>query len=98
MNDVFSDFRGFDWNQGNVEKNWIKHRVTPSECEQVFFNHPLVIEEDVKHSQKEKRFYALGHTDARRVLFVVLTLRRNLIRVISARDMNSKERRVYESS
>jgi uncharacterized DUF497 family protein len=85
----------FDWDEGNLEKNWIKHRVSPFECEQIFFNQPLVVAGDEKHSQKEARYYALGRTDADRYLFVVFTLRGNLIRIISARDMNKKEKKIY---
>ena len=81
----------------NAGKNRQKHRVMPSECEQIFFNRPLVVADDVKHSGKEDRFYALGHTDNGRMLFVVFAVRRDKIRVISARDMNRKERKVYQS-
>lgn len=88
---------GFDWDSDNTEKNWQKHRVMPSECEQMFFNRPLVVADDVKHSEKERRFYSLGHTDGGRMLFIVFTVRRDKIRVISARDMNRKERKVYQS-
>lgn len=88
---------GFDWDEHNAEKNWQKHHVTPSECEEIFFNRPVVVSDDVKHSERENRFYALGHSDAGRMLFTVFTIRRNLIRVISARDMNRKERKVYKS-
>jgi uncharacterized DUF497 family protein len=91
---------GFQWDDGNSEKNWVRHGVTRSECEQLFFNHPLIVAPDVKHSQEEARYYALGHTDAHRLLFVVFTFRdeltTSLIRVISARDMTKKERRNYE--
>ena len=89
---------GFDWDEGNVLKNWVKHRVTAAECEQIFFNRPLVVAEDVEHSKAEGRFYALGQTDAGRLLLVVFTVRRNLIRVISARAMTKKERKEYEAS
>lgn len=89
---------GFEWDEANIKKNWLKHEVTPSECEQIFFNQPLVVANDIEHSQKENRYYALGQTDTKRLLFVVFTIRRNLIRVISVRDMNRKERRVYELS
>ncbi len=88
---------GFEWDKNNAEKNWQKHHVTPSECEEIFFNRPLVVADDISHSEKENRFYALGHTDGSRMLFVVFTVRRNLIRVISARDMNRKEREVYQT-
>lgn len=92
-----TECEGFEWDEGNIFKSWERHKVTASECEQIFFNKPLIAVEDVKHSQKEPRYFALGHTDAGRHFFIVFTLRKNLIRVISARDMNWKERRFYET-
>ena len=86
----------FEWDDGNIDKNWIKHRVSPAECEQMFFNQPLVVADDDIHSGQEDRFYALGRTDANRLLFAVFTIRKNMIRVISARDMSAKERKVYK--
>jgi uncharacterized DUF497 family protein len=87
---------GFQWYEGNLLKNWERRGVSPGECEQVFFNQPLVMAPDRQHSRKEPRFYVLGHTDLGRYLFVVFTIRRSLIRVISARGMNRRERREYE--
>lgn len=87
---------GFQWDKGNHNKNQSKHKVSMVECEQLFFNEPLLVNEDVKHSLSEKRFYALGKTDLNRKLFVVFTTRDQFIRVISARDMSKKEREVYE--
>ena len=89
---------GFDWDEGNVRKNWLKHKVTPSECEQVFFNRPLIVQDDINHSQHETRFFALGRTDGNRRLFLAFTLRGKNIRIISARDMSRKEREVYKKS
>jgi len=91
------EWEGFDWSGGNAEKNWDRHGVTPTETEQVYFNRPLLVADDHLHSEKEKRLYVLGQTDSRRELFIVFTMRGKLIRVISARDMNRKERRVYRS-
>ena len=88
---------GFNWDEGNIDKNWLKHKVSSAECEQVFFNRPLVIQDDIIHSSPEKRFYALGQTDSKRTLFIVFTARNNLIRVISARDMSRKERKIYKN-
>ncbi len=88
---------GFDWDEGNLLKNWEKHRVSAVECEQVFFNRPAVVTEDAEHSRQEERMFALGQTDAGRLLFVVFTIRRDLIRVISARDMSKRERKEYET-
>ncbi|MFP7755658.1 BrnT family toxin [Thermodesulfobacteriota bacterium B35] len=89
---------GFEWDEGNRDKNWIKHKVSNSESEEVFFNQPLIINFDKKHSETEIRFYALGHTDLKRKLFIVFTIRNNKIRVISARDMSKKERKIYEAT
>lgn len=88
---------GFDWDAGNLQKNWLKHDVSPFECEQVFFNQPLVVAQDEKHSKTEIRYYVLGQTDASRRLFLVFTMRGKKIRIISARDMNRKERIIYDS-
>ncbi|MGQ0665400.1 MAG: BrnT family toxin [Nitrospiraceae bacterium] len=86
---------GFDWDEANLAKTWEKHRVTLWECEQVFFNMPLVVADDLAHSTVEPRYYVLGQTDAERRLFIVFTIRKRRVRVISARDMSPKERRVY---
>ncbi len=94
---ILAKCTGFEWDSHNTDKIWLKHFVSRSECEQIFFNLPLVVADDIKHSEQENRFYALGQTDTERFLFVVFTVRKNKIRVISARDMNRKERRVYQS-
>jgi hypothetical protein len=89
-------FTGFEWDEGNRTKNWTKHRVSHEECEQVFFNEPLLVFFDAEHSEAEDRFYVLGKTDGGRRLFVVCTPRDRLLRVISARDMTRAERRRYD--
>ena len=86
---------GFDWDEGNAEKSWLRHRVSRSECEEVFFNQPLVVREDWLHSVSEDRLFALGKTGAGRRLFVVFTLRGDRVRIISARDMTPREKRTY---
>ncbi len=92
----FNRIEGFQWDEGNARKSENKHGVTQSEAEQVFFNHPLVLE-DVKHSGGEPRFHALGETNDGRLLHVAFTLRdsQTMIRVISARPVNRKERLFY---
>jgi uncharacterized protein len=90
--------KGFDWDEGNSRKSVEKHDVSQAEAEQIFFNDPLLIVEDVSHSAREPRLHALGRTDAGRLLHISFTLRGNgrLIRVISARTMHRKERLRYE--
>jgi uncharacterized protein len=90
--------QGFEWNEGNEQKIERKHGVTKAEAEQLFSNPPLLVADDVLHSETEPRFHALGRTDSGRFVHVTFTLRGDstLIRVISARLMNRKERRRYE--
>jgi len=92
---------GFEWDAGNSKKNWRKHRVSREEAEQVFSNRPLVVtlatDEDALGAG-EFRDLALGRSDADRWLFVAFTIRGELIRVISVRDMTRSERRIYEEA
>src|SRR5438552_18701512 len=89
---------GFEWDEGNLLKSWERHGVSGAECEQIFFNQPLVVASDERHSASEPRCYALGHTYAGRRLFAVFTIRGRLIRLISVRDMHRRERKVFGAS
>ncbi len=95
----FSKVIGFDWDEGNARKTE-QHGVTQAEAEQVFFNSPLLVPPDLKHSGAEPRFHALATTHAERRLHLTFTLRneQQMIRVISARDMHRKERVIYEQA
>ena len=79
----------------NKDKNWISHQVTPVECEEIFFNQPFVATDSSQERESEDRYYALGKTSMERLLFIVFTIRKKHIRIISARDMSRKERKVY---
>jgi uncharacterized DUF497 family protein len=92
-----SNTEGFEWDGGNSNKNWDRHQVSNTECEEIFFNIPIITP-DLKHSQIEARYYALGHTNASRKLYIAFTIRQNKIRVISARDMKKKEKAIYNKS
>ena len=89
---------GFDWDAGNALKNQLQHEVSQAEAEQVFLGGPLLMADDPEHSRSEQRYYCLGETAAGRTLSVVFTIRSKLIRVISARDMSRRERRVYDQA
>lgn len=93
-----SQIVGFDWDAGNSTKSVEKHSVSQPEAEQIFADEKLLIALDVKHSQDESRLHALGRTIEGRHIHVTFTLReeQTKIRVISARDMNRKERGLYE--
>ena len=94
----FDQIAGFDWDDGNRRKSADKHDVTQAEAESVFFNDPLIVVEDARHSERELRLNALGKTAQNRLLHITFTLRQNgtMVRVISARDMHRKERKAYE--
>ena len=96
----FDQITGFDWDDDNSRKSADKHDVSQAEAESVFFNDPLIVVEDAKHSARESRFNALGKTAQNRLLHITFTLRRNgtKVRVISARDMHRKERKAYEQA
>ena len=94
----FANCLGFDWDAGNATKNWDLHRVSQAECEQPFFNRPILVAADASHSAEERRFAALGQTNAGRRLSIVFTIRGRLLRVFSARTMSRRERKLYERS
>lgn len=92
---IISDIQGFEWDSGNRDKNWKSHKVTWWECEEVFFNIPLYVLPDIGHSDKEERHFAFGHTNDARLLLIIFTIRKSRIRIISARDLNKRERKFY---
>lgn len=86
---------GFEWDKGNL-KHIKKHNVDYRECEEVFVNTPLRLNEDKKHSRTEERLQVLGKTNNQKLLFIAFTIRKNKVRVVSARNQSKKERREYE--
>jgi uncharacterized DUF497 family protein len=94
--DILPGITGFEWDNGNRLKNKEKHRVECFEAEEVFFNDPLVLLPDTDHSIQETRMAAMGKTNASRCLVIIFTIRNQTnIRVISARDMNKREKDFY---
>src|SRR5512142_1543500 len=72
--DPLAQCTGFDWDEGNLDKNWEKHGIAFWECEEIFLNRPLVVRSDDEHSRTERRYYALGQTEAGRLVFVAFTI------------------------
>lgn len=83
---------------GNERKNVEAHQVSQAEAEELFYNQPLVVTADKRHSTQESRWQALGIADSGRMMHVTFALRQNetKIRIISARNMSRKERKIYE--
>lgn len=98
LSEYFPELVGFEWDAGNSLKNWLAHDVSRTEVEQAFFNRPVLMWPDLKHSRSETRHFVLGRTTGERRLAVVFTIRGGLIRPIMARDMSRRERRIYEEN
>jgi len=86
----------FVWDKGNKDKNWLKHKVANQECEEAFFDKKKKTFKDELHSKGEEKFRIIGKARQGRCLFVVFTIRDSKIRIISARDTNRKEVKLYE--
>lgn len=95
LRNPLASLEGCDWDEANIRKNWDKHGVRDTECEELFANRPLVVVRDDRHSLTEQRYAALGRTATGRRLYVVFTIRAGRIRVVSARDMSRAERREF---
>ena len=91
------DVDGFDWDEGNLRKIR-KHGIEPHTIENLIQG-KVWIGHDLKHSQCEERFMAIGKSENRFIL-VIFTIRigggKKLIRPISARSMHRKEIANYE--
>ncbi|MBQ8199563.1 MAG: BrnT family toxin [Lachnospiraceae bacterium] len=83
----------FEWDENKNTTNKIKHKISFETAVHVF-NDPAYIEVyDFEHSGAEDRYIALGYVGD--VLFVVFTVRKRSIRIISARLATDRERRLY---
>lgn len=85
----------FQWDTANKDKNWQKHQVSSQEAEATFFDPHKRILKDPLHSGREERYVLIGESIRKRLLFVVFTIRKKEICIISARDLNKKERKLY---
>ena len=87
------DIEGFDWDEGNKQKSFTKHNVSIKEAEEVFNSQPFIVLRTAYLN--EERFQMFGESK-HRLLTIIFTIRKNRIRIISARDMSKKERNFYE--
>ena len=96
MNVNLNKIVGFEWDKWNIDKSYQKHSITPNETEEVFLDEDVKIEKDLKHQEQEERYIAIGKTTENKMLFLVFTIRKDKIRVISGRQANKKEKEVYQ--
>ena len=93
---IFKKSLEFQWDKGNIGKNFKKHKVEDKEAEELFFDKKHKTFKDKLHSKGEERYRIVGKTKKGRLLFVVFTMRSKKVRIISARDTNKKEVYLYE--
>jgi uncharacterized DUF497 family protein len=95
--DHLAGVTGYDWDNANIS-HIAKHHVTPDEAEDVFFDEQNVLDDDVRHLSAEERFIIIDKTQKGRLLYQIFTRRGDKIRVISSRDINKKEVRLFEKT
>ena len=87
----------FDWDDSKAEANFIKHGVSFPEAASAFDDEFSITFHDPDHSVGEERFILIGHSGRGRLLFVSHTDRDKRPRIISAREVTRRERKVYEN-
>ena len=87
----------FQWDNRKAEDNLRKHSVSFREATTVFSDFLSLTIPDPLHSQSEERLVTIGYSEKQRLLVVVHTERGDAIRIISARNATSYERKTYES-
>ena len=86
----------FQWDEGNLEKSLIKHGVAVSETESVWNDEKKKITVSRITGDNELRFLCVGMSKEQRLLTIIYTYRdRDLIRPISSRPANKKEKQLY---
>jgi uncharacterized protein len=86
----------FEWDPKKAGANVRKHDVTFQEAAAVFGDPLAITFEDPDHSEDENRYITFGLSSQERLLVVSHTERGDRTRIISARLMDRKERRIYE--
>jgi hypothetical protein len=88
----------FEWDAKKAARNLRKHKVSFIEATTVFGDFLGTTAADPAHSSGEQRFITVGLSSLGRLLMVAHTERGERIRVISARTLTAKEKRVYENT
>jgi hypothetical protein len=88
---------GFTWLPEAIEKLWVKHHVDQDEAEEIFFNRPRFWFVENGNREGEDVYAATGQTDAGRYLIVFFIHKTDKsVLILSARDMDSKERKRHD--
>ena len=86
----------YEWDPAKAAENLKKHGVSFEEAASIFLDALALTFWDPDHSEEEEREITIGRSAEQRILFVAHTAREDRIRIISARQATSQERRQYE--
>ena len=86
----------FEWDEKKASRNLIKHAVSFEEAVTVFGDPFSDTFPDPDHSHHEQRFIIIGASESGKILVVAHTDDGAIVRIISARDATSGERKSYE--
>ena len=86
----------YEWDPAKAAANLKKHGVSFEEAASIFLDELALTFWDPDHSEEEEREITIGRSAEQRILFVAHTAREDRIRIISARQATSQERRQYE--
>jgi uncharacterized DUF497 family protein len=86
----------FEWDPAKAAENLKKHGVSFDEAASVFGDPLALTFEDPDHSASEERLITFGESIQRRLLVISHIPRPSRIRIISARRITRRERKIYE--
>jgi uncharacterized DUF497 family protein len=86
----------FEWGSIKEASNERKHGVSFREAATVFGDPLAITFDDPDHSRDERRLVTFGESSFGRLIVVSHAERRKNTRIISARPMTKRERRIYE--
>jgi uncharacterized DUF497 family protein len=86
----------FEWDSKKATANVKKHGVTFQEAATIFGDPLAITFDDPDHSMSENRYITFGLSLQKRLIVVSHTERGDRTRIINARLMDRKERRIYE--
>lgn len=88
----------FEWDENKAARNLRKHGVAFEEGLQVFDDPQAIVIPDDDHSFDEPRYHIIGASSRRLLLVVYVERDGDVIRIVSAREAEPYERRIYHES
>ncbi len=89
----------FQWDNDKNATNIAKHGIDFMQAAPVFEDTNAIIMQDTRHGYDKERYQIIGVTNPLGIVFVVFTERDgDIIRIISARKADKREKRFYQKN